>query len=239
MQNIASMNIEQKKEFGVKINQVKKELQDLIITRREYLSNIALDQKLAQECLDITLPGRSLMKSGSLHPTMHALEELLTIFGAMGFEVRDGPSIENDWYNFVALNIPDTHPARGMHDTFYMKNRESLLRTHTSTVQIHSMENSKPPFKIVAPGRVYRCDSDVTHTPMFHQLEVLHIDKDIHMGHLKSLISNFIDAFFEKDNIPVRLRPSFFPFTEPSAEVDIGCSRTRGQLNIGSGDSLA
>ena len=236
MQKLAKLSVEEKKAFGAEINNVKNILQNLLLEKKEIFESAALEEKLKSESLDITLPGRR-FKSGSLHPTMQAMEELITIFCSLGFEVKEGGSIESDWYNFTALNIPDDHPARQMHDTFYMKTGGSLLRTHTSPIQIRTMQNAKPPFKIIAPGRVYRCDYDVTHTPMFHQLEILHIDKNLHMGHLRSLISEFLDAFFEKDNIPVRMRPSFFPFTEPSVEVDIGCSRKNGQFSIGSGDS--
>jgi phenylalanyl-tRNA synthetase alpha chain len=236
MQKISSLPAEEKKSFGAEVNNAKNILQDLLLEKKGYFDNIELEERLKSEKLDITLPGRQ-HKFGSLHPTMQAMEELTAIFCSLGFEVKEGSSIEDDWHNFTALNIPEDHPARQMHDTFYMKTGGSLLRTHTSPIQIRTMQNAKPPFKIIAPGRVYRCDYDVTHTPMFHQLEILHIDKNLHMGHLRSLISEFLDAFFEKDNIPVRMRPSFFPFTEPSVEVDIGCSRKNGQFSIGSGDS--
>ena len=236
MQKIASLSPEEKKVFGVEINNTKNILQSLLSEKKEYLENSVLEEKLNSERLDITLGGRK-HKLGSLHPTMQAMEELIVIFSSLGFEIKEGASIEDDWHNFTALNIPEDHPARQMHDTFYMRNGQGLLRTHTSPIQIRTMKNGAPPFKIIAPGRVYRCDSDVTHTPMFHQLEVLHIDKNLHMGHLRSLISEFLDAFFEKDDIPVRMRPSFFPFTEPSVEVDIGCSRRNGQFSIGAGES--
>ncbi len=230
MRKMASLSEEEKKEFGKKINDVKSNITELVDARYLKLKEEHLNEKFAKEALDLTLPARY-RKSGSIHPISQAMEELLEIFTRLGFFVKDGPSIEDDWHNFTALNIPDHHPARQSHDTFYL-NDNKLLRTHTSTVQIRSMLNEKPPFKFVSPGRTYRCDSDSTHTPMFHQIEVLMIDKDTHMGHLKYLLTEFIRQFFESNDVEIRLRPSFFPFTEPSAEVDIKIPSTDRWLEV-------
>lgn len=226
---------EERKDFGQKINVIKEKVVKAIEDKKNFLHNAALEQRLQEEKVDITLPLRP-ENRGTIHPVSQVIEEITTLFAGMGFEVKDGPDIEEDFYNFTALNIPDNHPARQMHDTFYLEGEKSLLRTHTSPVQIRTMEKGKPPFRFIAPGRTYRCDSDLTHTPMFHQVEGLFIAEDIHMGHLKGCITEFIQTFFGIDDLPVRFRPSFFPFTEPSAEVDIGCTRKDGQLTIGAGD---
>jgi phenylalanyl-tRNA synthetase alpha chain len=197
-----------------------------------------LDARLAEEAIDVSLPIRPEM-AGRLHPITQTIDEAIAILGEMGFSVAEGPEIEDDFHNFTALNIPPEHPARQMHDTFYFPEKDdgsrNVLRTHTSPVQIRTMVSGEPPFRIIAPGRTYRCDSDMTHTPMFHQIEGLVIDESTHFGHLKGCLLNFLSAFFEVDDLPLRFRPSFFPFTEPSAEVDIGCAREGGELKIGAG----
>jgi phenylalanyl-tRNA synthetase alpha chain len=201
-----------------------------------------MERRLEAERIDVTLPARP-ERVGRIHPISQTLDEMIAIFGEMGFTVAEGPDIEDDWHNFTALNIPPEHPARQMHDTFYLPDQDggvpTVLRTHTSPVQVRTMTAQKPPIRIVAPGRTYRSDYDMTHTPMFHQIEGLAIDTDIHMGHLKGCLMEFARAFFDIDDLPVRFRPSFFPFTEPSAEMDIGCSRAGGELKLGNhGDWL-
>uniref|UniRef100_UPI00404A11CB phenylalanine--tRNA ligase subunit alpha n=1 Tax=Candidatus Pelagibacter sp. TaxID=2024849 RepID=UPI00404A11CB len=213
---------EERKKFASDLNLVKDELQNLITAKIDDIETKEINQKLEKEKIDITLPERPFVQ-GKIHPVSQVIDEISSIFSEIGFSVEEGPDVENEYNNFTALNTPDNHPARDMHDTFYLDDKkELLLRTHTSPVQIRTMLNDKPPFKIIAPGRTYRSDSDQTHTPMFHQVEGLHIDKDINMGHLKGCLSYFIKEFFEVDKIKMRFRPSHFPFTEPSAEVDIG-----------------
>jgi len=195
-----------------------------------------INKKLKNEKIDITLPGRTYF-AGKIHPVSQVIDEVTSIFAEIGFSVEEGPDVENEYYNFSALNTPENHPARDMQDTFYLDySKDLLLRTHTSPVQIRTMLKSKPPFKIIAPGRTYRCDSDQTHSPMFHQLEGLHIDKNINMGHLKGCLYYFVKKFFEVEKVKIRFRPSHFPFTEPSAEVDIGYKIQDGQIKIGEGD---
>lgn len=230
MRKMASLNEEEKKAFGKLVNDAKTSITSLIDEKYQQLKNVHLAEQFEKERLDLTLPARY-NKKGSIHPVSQCMQELLAIFASHGFSMQDGPNIEDDWHNFTALNIPEHHPARQMHDTFYM-NDGRLLRTHTSPVQIRGMINSKPPFRFIAPGRTYRCDSDMTHTPMFHQIEILMIDKGVHMGHLKYLIEEFVRQFFERDGIETRLRPSFFPFTEPSAEVDIKIPGTDRWLEV-------
>ena len=230
MRKMGSLNEEEKKAFGKQINDVKTLITELLESKYSFLKEAHQQEQFAKERLDLTLPARN-HKKGSIHPISQVTQELLEIFVKLGFEIKEGQSIEDDWHNFTALNIPDHHPARQMHDTFYFEENR-LLRTHTSPVQIRAMMNDKPPFRFISPGRTYRCDSDMTHTPMFHQIEILMIDKNIHMGHLKYLINEFIKQFFEKDNIEIRLRPSFFPFTEPSAEVDIKIPGTDRWLEV-------
>jgi len=205
-----------------------------IAARKAALENEELDRRLATERVDLSLPSRA-TPTGSVHPVSQVMDELTEIFADMGFAVAEGREIEDDWHNFTALNIPETHPARAMHDTFYIEGegQPRVLRTHTSPVQIRTMQTQKPPIRIIAPGRVYRSDSDATHTPMFHQIEGLVIDKGIHMGHLKWTLETFLKAFFERDDIVLRLRPSYFPFTEPSAEVDVGWSMEKGRRVVG------
>ena len=220
-------------------NLLKAEVTAAIEARRAELEDAALEARLVAERVDVTLPVRP-EAEGRIHPISQTMDELTAIFGEMGFRVAEGPDIEDDFHNFTALNIPPEHPARQEHDTFYLGEPEDgsrkLLRTHTSPVQIRTMMAMPPPHRIIALGRTYRCDSDVTHTPMFHQIEGLVIDRRAHMGHLKGCLIEFCRAYFEVDDVPVRFRPSFFPFTEPSAEVDIGCSRTGGELRIGAGE---
>ena len=238
MSSLGAMAPEARKEAGARFNVLKDEVAAALAARKEVLEASALDERLARETVDVTLGIRP-ERLGRIHPIPQVMEEIVTIFAQMGFKVAEGPDIEDDFHNFTALNIPPEHPARQMHDTFYFNQRDDgtrhLLRTHTSPVQIRTMIESKPPIRIIAPGRTYRCDSDMTHTPMFHQIEGLVIDEATHMGHLKGCLTEFVRAFFQVDDVPVRFRPSFFPFTEPSAEVDIGCSREGGELKIGKG----
>ena len=227
---------DKRKKFASELNEVKDELQNLIVSKIEEIEIKEINQKLEKEKVDITLPGRPFAE-GKIHPVSQVIDEISSIFSEIGFSVEEGPDVENEYNNFTALNTPDYHPARDMHDTFYLdEKKELLLRTHTSPVQIRTMLNDKPPFKIIAPGRTYRSDSDQTHAPMFHQVEGLHIDKDINMGHLKGCLNYFIKEFFEVDKIKMRFRPSHFPFTEPSAEVDIGYEIKDGKIIIGEGD---
>ncbi|MGH8743768.1 MAG: phenylalanine--tRNA ligase subunit alpha, partial [Burkholderiales bacterium] len=204
---------------GHRINQAKETLETALEARRNQLKAKQLEAQLAQEALDVTLPGRG-MGVGGMHPVTRTLERVETLFKTMGFAVADGPEIESDYYNFTALNQPEHHPARSMHDTFYVEDGQ-LLRTHTSPIQIHYMETHKPPLKIIAPGRVYRVDSDATHSPMFHQVEGLWVDEEVSFADLKGVVAEFLQRFFEREDLRVRFRPSFFPFTEPSAEVDM------------------
>ena len=234
--NIGSVAETERKKFAADLNSIKDELQDLINSKVNEIETAEINEKLAKEKVDITLPERSFVQ-GKIHPVSQTIDEISSIFSEIGFSVEEGPDVENEYYNFTALNTPDNHPARDMHDTFYLdENKEFLLRTHTSPVQIRTMLKEKPPYKIIAPGRTYRSDSDQTHAPMFHQVEGLHIDKDINMGHLKGCLNYFIKEFFEVDKIKMRFRPSHFPFTEPSAEVDIGYEIKDGKIVIGEGD---
>ncbi len=227
---------DERKKFASELNNVKDELQKLIVSKIEEIEIKEINQKLEKEKVDITLPERP-FADGKIHPVSQVIDEISSIFSEIGFSVEEGPDVENEYNNFTALNTPDNHPARDMHDTFYLdEKKELLLRTHTSPVQIRTMLNDKPPFKIIAPGRTYRSDSDQTHAPMFHQVEGLHIDKDINMGHLKGCLNYFIKEFFEVDKIKMRFRPSHFPFTEPSAEVDIGYEIKDGKIIIGEGN---
>ena len=226
----------EKKKFASDLNIIKDELQSLINSKINEAENTEINKKLEQERIDITLPERSFVR-GKIHPVSQTIDEISSIFSEIGFSVEEGPDVENEYNNFTALNTPENHPARDMHDTFYLdEKKQNLLRTHTSPVQIRTMIKDKPPFKIIAPGRTYRSDSDQTHAPMFHQVEGLHIDKDINMGHLKGCLNYFIKEFFEVDKIKMRFRPSHFPFTEPSAEVDIGYEMKDGKIIVGEGD---
>ena len=226
MKSLGQLSAEERPAAGAKINEAKNQVQDALNERKAALEKAAIDAQLAAETLDVTLPGRA-NQTGGLHPVTRTLERIEAIFAAVGYAVEEGPEIEDDYHNFEALNIPSHHPARAMHDTFYVDDTH-VLRTHTSPVQVRTMENRKPPIRIICPGRVYRCDSDLTHTPMFHQVEGLVVDKGISFADLKGTVDEFLKAFFEAD-VPVRFRPSYFPFTEPSAEVDIGCTDCGGK----------
>ena len=233
---IGSISENERKKFASDLNVIKDELQEIIENKINEIQNTEINEKLEKEKIDITLPERAFVR-GKIHPVSQTIDEISSIFSEIGFSVEEGPDVENEYNNFTALNTPDNHPARDMHDTFYLdEKKEKLLRTHTSPVQIRTMLKSKPPFKIIAPGRTYRSDSDQTHAPMFHQVEGLHIDKDINMGHLKGCLNYFIKEFFEIDKIKMRFRPSHFPFTEPSAEVDIGYEIKDGKIVIGEGN---
>ena len=239
MKDLGQMEPNERKAAGQQLNVLKQEIADLIDARKFELENAGLDLRLAEEKIDITLPTRPESR-GTIHPISQTIDELISIFGEMGFVVAEGPDIEEDWYNFTALNIPIDHPARQEHDTFYVNAEKAgermVLRTHTSPVQIRTMQTQEPPIRIIVPGRTYRCDHDATHSPMFHQIEGLVIDEVTHMGHLKGCLIEMCRAFFGVDELPVRFRPSYFPFTEPSAEVDIGCSFEGGTLKIGNFD---
>lgn len=241
MRELGTMSPEERKTAGPMLNSLKDEIASAIAARKASLSDAALEERLRTEWIDVTLPARP-RRVGSLHPVSQTTEEIVAVFAEMGFRVAEGPQIENDWYNFDALNIPDHHPARAEMDTFYMHRAEEdgepphVLRTHTSPVQIRAMQEHGAPIRVIAPGRVYRADYDQTHTPMFHQVEGLAVDRDISMAHLKWCLEEFCRAYFEIDDIELRFRASHFPFTEPSAEVDIRCSWADGALKIGEGD---
>ena len=239
MRDLGGMSPEERKTAGPALNGLKDRLTTAISERKANLELAALNKRLEAEREDLTLPPR-FEPVGALHPVMQVFEELAAIFADMGFAVAEGPDIEDDFHNFTALNFPLGHPAREMHDTFFMKpaadGTRKLLRTHTSPIQVRAMLNSKPPIRVIAPGRVYRSDSDATHTPMFHQVEGLVIDRDIHMGHLKWTLETFVARFFELDQVDARFRPHHFPFTEPSAEMDIRCDRSGGEIKLVQGD---
>jgi phenylalanyl-tRNA synthetase alpha chain len=225
LKNLGQLSAEDRPAAGARINEVKQALQVLINTHKQHLEDRAMGAQLAAQALDVTLPGRG-VDVGGLHPVTRTLERIEAFFARVGYQVATGPEIEDDYHNFEALNIPAHHPARAMHDTFYIDN-STVLRTHTSPVQVRTMKKQAPPIRIICPGRVYRCDSDLTHTPMFHQVEGLVVDREISFADLKGVVDQFLKAFFEAD-LPVRFRPSYFPFTEPSAEVDIQCSNCAG-----------
>lgn len=245
MGTIKDLSIEEKKQFGSLINQLKNQASEEISLKKDALEIAVLNEKLAGEKLDLTEPARQ-ENQGLIHPIFKTITEVKNIFAKMGFEISEGPEIEDDFHNFSALNIPENHPARQMQDTFYLPDQKEqnsdgkkmVLRTHTSSVQIRKMLNSKPPLKIISIGKVYRSDSDQTHTPMFHQMEVLMIDKNVNMGNLKWTLEKFLKEFFEVENVTMRFRPSFFPFTEPSAELDIGYSKKDGKIKIGSDENF-
>jgi len=225
MKELGALSPDERRSRGAVINQAKDQIESLLTARRDALANAQLQERLNAEAIDVTLPGRG-RSSGGLHPVMRSWQRIEEIFGSIGFDVADGPEIENDWTNFTALNSPENHPARSMQDTFYVDAPDStgkplLLRTHTSPMQVRYARMNKPPIKVIAPGRTYRVDSDATHSPMFHQVEGLWIDTDISFADLKGVYLNFIQAFFETDDLQVLFRPSYFPFTEPSAEIDI------------------
>ena len=234
MKELGKLEPEQRPAAGQIINQAKSKFQTQLDERKNSFQAVELEQRLASESVDVTLPGRGQSVAG-LHPVTLTLRRINKIFASVGFEVVEGPEIEDDYHNFEALNIPAHHPARAMHDTFYF-DAHTVLRTHTSPVQIRTMMTQKPPIRIIIPGRTFRNDSDQTHTPMFHQVEGLVIDRETHMGHLKGTLEAFAKAFFEVDSVKTRFRPHFFPFTEPSAEMDIGYERVGNEIRIGQGE---
>ena len=239
LKTLGGMSAEERQLQGPLINGLRETVTAALADKKAALETALLNERLATERVDMTLPAPSALQ-GSVHPVSQVMDELAEIFADMGFAVAEGPEIEDQWHNFTALNMPETHPARAMHDTFYLQaaaNEEpKVLRTHTSPVQIRTMMSQEPPIRIIAPGRVYRSDSDATHTPMFHQIEGLVIDKGIHLGHLKWTLETFLKAFFERDDLSIRLRPSYFPFTEPSAEVDVSFSIENGKRVLGGTD---
>jgi len=239
MKTLGAMSPDERKAAGQLFNTLKTAVADAIEAKKSKLEEDAINARLAREAVDITLPVRP-ETQGRVHPLYQTYDEVVAIFGQMGFDVAEGPDIEDDFHNFTALNTPKNHPARQMQDTFYLKGEENgdkfIVRTQTSAVQIRTMEKQKPPVRVIVPGRTYRCDYDATHAPMFHQVEGLIVDTETNMAHLKGCLIEFVKTFFELDKVPVRFRPSFFPFTEPSAEMDIGCSRKNGELKIGEGD---
>lgn len=243
LKQLGKMDPDKRRETGQALNALKEEIADIIARQESALKKQEMNARLENEKIDITLPPRP-EKKGSIHPISQTIEEIIMIFSEMGFSVAEGPDIEDDWHNFEALNFPPGHPAREMQDTFFLPNdpgaegalSRKLLRTHTSPVQIRVMEGQKPPHRIIIPGRTYRCDYDMTHTPMFHQVEGLMVDTTTNMSHLKGCLIDFCKAYFQVDDLKARFRPSFFPFTEPSAEMDIGCSYDKGALKIGEGD---
>jgi phenylalanyl-tRNA synthetase alpha chain len=238
---LGGMSPEERKTQGPLINGLKDRVTQAVAARRELLKNAALERRLNTEAIDVTLPPPALpAETGRVHPIGQVMDELTAIFADMGFAIAEGPDIETDDYNFTRLNFPAGHPARDMHDTFFFNEKRDgsrlLLRTHTSPVQVRTMLAQKPPIRVICPGRTYRCDSDQTHTPMFHQVEGLVIDRESHLGHLKWILAEFCKAFFEVDDVKMRFRPSFFPFTEPSLEVDIQCRRDKSEIRFGEGE---
>jgi phenylalanyl-tRNA synthetase alpha chain len=241
MKSLGKMDVEDRKIMGPALNALKNEVANAVAARKAVLEAEALDRRLATETIDVTLPvPAGPAERGRIHPVSQVVDEITAIFADMGFAIAEGPDIETDYYNFTALNFPEGHPAREMHDTFFFNPKEDgerlLLRTHTSPVQIHTMEAEEPPIRVVIPGRTYRCDSDQTHTPMFHQIEGLVVDKTSTVGTMKWVLAEFCKAFFEVPEVDMRFRPSFFPFTEPSLEVDIRCDRSGDNVKIGQGD---
>lgn len=238
LKTMGGMSPEERQTQGPIINGLRESITSALAAKKAELETADLNRRLATERVDMTLPAPDAPR-GTIHPVSQVMDELAEIFADMGFAVAEGPEIEDDWHNFTALNIPETHPARAMHDTFYFpdemarEGQKMVLRTHTSPVQIRTMTSQEPPIRIIAPGRVYRSDSDATHTPMFHQIEGLVIDKGIHLGHLKWTLETFLKAYFEREDVVLRLRPSYFPFTEPSVEVDVGYSVINGKRVIG------
>ena len=239
LKSLGKMSPEERSAEAPKIHAMREVVTDAIAERKAALENADLEKRLATERVDLSLPA-SETPSGTVHPVSQVMDELAEIFADLGFAVAEGPEIEEQWFNFTALNMPEFHPARAMQDTFYVRRIEGdpaaeahVLRTHTSPVQIRAMTSEPPPLRLIAPGRVYRSDSDATHTPMFHQIEGLVIDRAITMGHLKWTLETFVKAFFERDDIAIRMRPSYFPFTEPSAEVDVGWSMDKGRRVVG------
>ena len=241
MKKISALNSEDKKIMGKKLNLFKNEFSQILLKKKLFFEEAELESRILSEFVDPTMPLRARnLNEGKVHPISQTIEEVISILGSMGLKFVEGPDIEDDFHNFTALNIPDNHPARQMHDTFYLKNSnvdsKTVLRTHTSPVQVRSLMKSNVPIKIFAPGRTYRCDSDMTHTPMFHQVEGLIVDKNITFANLKWFIKEFCKIFFRNENLKLRFRPSFFPFTEPSAEVDINCKHEKGKIILGEGN---
>jgi phenylalanyl-tRNA synthetase alpha chain len=241
LKSLGGMDPETRAAEAPKIHALREAVTAAIATRKAALEAAELDQRLATERLDLSLPAAE-MPQGSIHPVSQVMDELAEIFADLGFAVAEGPEIESQWYNFTALNMPENHPARAMQDTFYLEPKDGeseprVLRTHTSPVQIRTMESNPPPIRIIAPGRVYRSDSDATHTPMFHQIEGLVIDRHIHLGHLRWTLETFLKAFFERDDVAIRMIPSYFPFTEPSADVPVGWSWEGGRRVIGGSEN--
>lgn len=226
LKNLGQLPADERRSAGQEINKAKQSIQKLLEVRKAALNEIQTNAQLASETIDVTLPGRSVDKGG-LHPVTLTMNRIAQMFGKLGFDVAEGPEVEDDFHNFEALNIPAHHPARAMHDTFYF-NANTLLRTHTSPVQVRVLEKQQPPVRVIAPGRVYRCDSDITHTPMFHQVEGLLMDENVSFADLKGTLQEFLKLFFEDEDLKTRFRPSYFPFTEPSMEVDIGCVMCEG-----------
>ena len=240
MKKLSSLDAEGKQTIGKQLNLFKREFSELILERKDFFRKKEIENKIKAEFSDPTMPTRqNILNLGRVHPITQTIEEIVSILGSMGLRYVEGPDVEDDFHNFTALNIPENHPAREMHDTFYISSKEdkkNVLRTHTSPVQIRSLKDSNLPIKIFAPGRTYRCDSDITHTPMFHQVEGLIVDKDISFSNLKWFITQFCNIFFNKKDLKLRFRPSFFPFTEPSAEVDINCFRKNNKIYLGEGN---
>jgi len=241
MKGLGAMSPEERKVMGPALNGLKDRVGEALAARRAVLKEEGLARRLAEEAVDVTLPVRpSPLETGRIHPVSQVIDEITAIFADLGFRIAEGPDIETDYYNFTALNFPEGHPAREMHDTFFIKEKADgdrmLLRTHTSPVQIRTMETTEPPIRVIIPGRTYRYDSDQTHTPMFHQVEGLVIDETSHIGHLKWVLEEFCRTFFEVKQVKMRFRPSFFPFTSPSMEVDIGCRREGNEIRFGEGD---
>ena len=240
LKTLGAMSPEERKTQGAAINALRDKVTEAIAAKKAALEAAELDARLASETLDLSLPA-PYRRKGSVHPTMQTMDEIVAVFAEMGFAVAEGPDIEDDFHNFTALNFPEKHPAREMHDTFFFNTKDNgermLLRTHTSPVQVRTMVSQKPPIRIIAPGRTYRVDNDATHTPVFHQVEGLVIDKGIHMGHLKWTLETFLARFFETDAVTTQFRPHHFPFTEPSAEMDVQCDRSGGEIKIGQGTS--
>jgi phenylalanyl-tRNA synthetase alpha chain len=240
MKTLGALDPEERRRLGAELNELKTRISSAIAERKQVLNRAALEKRLLTERVDVTLPARPELR-GTIHPVSHVWEEVVEIWADLGFSVAEGPHIEDDFHNFGALNMPPEHPARQEHDTFYFNERPDgsrmVLRTHTSPVQIRTMQSQKPPIRIIAPGRTFRCDSDQTHTPMFHQIEGLLIDEQTNLGQLKWVLAEFCKAFFELDDVKMRFRASHFPFTEPSMEVDINCSWEGGQVKIGQGSS--
>ena len=240
---LGKLSPDERKAHGAAINALKDKVAQALAAQRSVLKNAALEAQLKRETVDVTLPVRLVgIETGRIHPISQVMDEIVAIFADMGFSVAEGPDIESDDYNFTKLNFPEGHPAREMHDTFFFSpgadGKRKLLRTHTSPVQVRTMLTQKPPIRVICPGRTYRCDSDQTHTPMFHQVEGLVIDESTHIGHLKWVLEEFLKAFFEVKSVNLRFRPSFFPFTEPSMEVDVQCKRQGGEIRFGEGEDF-